>query len=200
MTERVPDQLTERLRKRDHDAFNELVRLCHPSVFRLAKRMLRNVDDAQEVAQDTFMAAYEGIDGFQGRANIKTWVMAIAYRKAVDRVKARTSEGLAISGGMDDSEMWKIAQNVDDFTDWGENPEEHVNRNQLTSALNEALVKIPAESRAVFELRDVQGLSSKETSEILSMNEGAVRVRLHRVRQYLMRELQILFGEKRGQP
>ena len=197
MTDQPPENLVARLQAREHDAFDQLVRLCHAPVFRLAQRLLRNVDDAQEVAQDTFLAAYEGIGGFQGRASIKTWLMAITYRKAVDRLKKRTDEKLQLAGGFDDSELWKIAKNVDDFTDWGENPEEHMNRRQISGVLDQALSKLPADSRAVFELRDIQGLSSREASEILGLNEGAIRVRLHRVRQYLMRELQNLLGEKR---
>lgn len=200
MTSQVSDNLTARLRLKEHEAFNELVRLCHAPVYRLAQRMVRNADDAQEVAQDVFLAAYEGIDGFQGRANVKTWLLSITYRKAVDRLKKRSVDGRVMSGAIDDDELWKIAHSVEDITDWGENPEQNYERGQVTAYLNEALEKLPPESRAVFELRDLQGLGSKEASEILGMNEGALRVRLHRVRQFLMKELQILFGERAKRP
>lgn len=196
VTGKFPDNFVSRLRKREHEAFNELVRLCHGSVFGLARRLLHDVDDAQEVSQDTFLAAYEGIDGFQERANIRTWLLSIGYRKGMDRLRRRIEEGKLLSGGFDEAEMWKIAQNVDEFTDWGRNPEQYVNRNQVFDGLERALKKIPAESRAVFELRDLQGFSSKEVSEVLGLNEGAVRVRLHRVRQLLMRELQSFFENR----
>lgn len=200
MTGKTPDNLIVRLRDREHEAFNEMVRLCHAPVFRLAQRLLQNVDDAQEVAQETFLAAYEGIEGFQGRSQIKTWLLAIAYRKTMDRLKKRIQERELFPETMDETEMWKITQNVDDFTDWGPNPEQYVNRNQISGILKEVLSKMPTESRAVFELRDMQGFSSKEVSEILGVQEGTIRVKLHRVRQFLMREMETLFGGKGKKP
>ena len=196
----LPEDWLERLQAQDHEAFNTLVRLQHAAVFRLAERMLRNRDDAQEVAQESFLAAYEGIGRFQQRASIKTWLLSITYRKAVDRLQRRTQEGTLLAGTLDDNELWKIAQSVEQLTDWGRNPEQAFNRLEVREHLDAALAKVPAESRAVFELRDVQGLSSQEAAEVLGINEGAVRVRLHRVRQYLMRELQSLFGGKGVQP
>lgn len=200
MTGKTPDNLIERLRDREHEAFNEMVRLCHAPVFRLAQRLLQNVDDAQEVAQETFLAAYEGIERFQGRAQIKTWLLAIAYRKTMDSLKKRIRDREIFPETMDETEIWKIAQNVDDFTDWVPNPEQYVNRKQVSGILKEALSKMPEESRAVFELRDLQGFSSKEVAEILGIQEGTVRVKLHRVRQILMRELDTLFGKKGNRP
>jgi RNA polymerase sigma-70 factor (ECF subfamily) len=196
----LPEDWLERLRAQDHEAFNTLVRLHHAAVFRLAQRLLRNADDAQEVAQECFLAAYEGIGRFQQRASVKTWLLSIAYRKAVDRLQRRSQEGHLVSGALDDSELWKIAQSVEQLTDWGRNPEQTFRSTELREHLGAALARLPAESRAVFELRDVQGLSSQEAAEVLEINEGAVRVRLHRVRQYLMRELQSLFGGKGVQP
>jgi len=194
MSSQLPDDWIERLRAREHEAFNELVRLHHGAVYRLALRMLRHRDDAQEVAQESFLAAYEGIGGFAGRASLKTWLLSIAYRKTVDRLKRRGDEGAIISGVLDDSELWRIAQSVQNLTDWGVNPEQHYSRTQLSEHLGTSLGRLPADSRAVFELRDLQGLTSQEAADILGISEGAVRVRLHRVRQYLMRELQSLFG------
>ena len=189
-----PDDWIERLRAQEHDAFTELVRLHHGAVFRLAQRLLRHRDDAQETAQEAFLAAYEGIGNFQGRASLKTWLLSITYRKAVDRLKQRGDAAHISSGMLDDSELWKIAQSVENLTDWGVNPEHHFRDAQLRERLDMALSKLPSDTRAVFELRDLQGMSSQETSDILGINEGAVRVRLHRVRQYLMRELQAWFG------
>jgi len=196
MAEQRPENLVERLRARDAEAFNELVRLFHGSVYRLAFRLLRHADDAQEAAQDTFLAAYQGIAGFQERAGVRTWLLSIAYRKAVDRLKRRTEESHVASGMLDEEALWKIARNVDDLTDWGDNPEQTFGYQQLNDHLHAALDKLPVEARAVFELRDLQGLSTREAAEVLGIAEGAVRVRLHRVRQFLMRELQALFGER----
>lgn len=194
MAVEIPENLTSRLLHGERDAFDDLVRLCHTPVYRLALRMLRDPDDAQEVAQESFLAAFVGIGGFQQRSNIRTWLLSITYRKAVDRLKKRTEDGHILSGVLEDDELWKIAHSVQDFTDWGANPEQVYSRNEISDRLAKAMGKLPAESSAVFELRDIQGMNSRETAEILGINEGAVRVRLHRVRQILMAEMQHLFG------
>jgi len=185
----LPDDWLERLRAQDHEAFEAFVRLHHGAATRLARRLLRNADDAQEIVQEAFLAAYEGIGGYAGRASLQTWLLSILYRKAVDRIRRLAGEGIQLGGVLDDDALWKIAQSVPQHTDWGRDPEQNFRQSELSALLQAALGKLPPESRAVFELRDLQGLSSREAAEVLGMNEGAVRVRLHRVRQFLMQEL-----------
>jgi RNA polymerase sigma-70 factor (ECF subfamily) len=200
MSGQPPEDWLTRLQARDHEAFADLVRQHHGAVFRMAQRLLRHRDDAQEVVQETFLAAYEGIAGFQQRASIKTWLLAIAWRKAVDRLNHRSGEAHVRSDALDDDTLWRLAQSVEHLTDWGGNPEHHVARQQLSELLRAALARLPDDARAVYELRDVQGLSSQDAAEVLGLSEGAVRVRLHRVRQYLLRELQALLGLTGAQP
>ena len=195
MSGQPPDNWLERLRAGGHEAFNDLVRRHHGSVFRLALRMLRNRADAQEVAQESFLAAYQGIAGYEARASLQTWLLSIAYRKAMDRLR-RDSAAPWSTGTLNDAELGRIAESVQGVTDWDENPEQHYGRSQVREQLRAALARLPAESRAVFELRDMQGFSSQETAQVLGIAEGTVRVRLHRVRQYLMGELGFLFGGK----
>lgn len=198
--EQLPDNLVERLLAGEREAFNLLVRACHPAVFRLANRLLRHHDDAQEVAQEAFLAAYQGIRGFEGRANVRTWLLSITYRKAVDRLKRRNADNWYLTGQLEDSEAWERQRSVDTVTDWHGNPEHTFDYNRLSEGLKAALERVPAETKAVFELRDLQGFSSRETAEALGLSEGAVRVRLHRVRQFLMTELNELFGKDESVP
>ena len=193
MSGQLPDDLLDRLRAGEHDAFNELVRRLHGPVYRLALRLLRNRDDAQEIAQDSFVAAYQGIDSFQARASLQTWLLSITYRKAVDRLR-RDRDAPLSAGAFNEEDLRRIAQNVDVLTDWGANPERYFEQTQVREQLRAALARLPAEARAVFELRDVQGLSTQEAADVLGMTEANVRVRLHRVRQYLMGELESLHG------
>ena len=187
-------KLAERAAQGDADAFNELVRLYHPALYRLANRMLRNRDDAQEVAQEAFMAAYEGMARFQGQSHIRTWLLSITYNKAVDRLKRTTKDNWFIAGDLEKSEKWEIVERVTRITDWGGNPEQTFQASELRGALEKALAVVPAETKAVFELRDIQGLTSKEVAETLGISEGTVRVKLHRVRQYLMAAMEDLFS------
>lgn len=200
MNGQLPDERLARLRARDHEAFNDFVREHHGAVYRMAHRLLRHAEDALEVTQESFLAAYEGIARYEGRATLKTWLLSIAYRKTMDRMKVRYSESHTVSGVLDDDALWRIAQSVPRLTDWGIDPEQHYARGELSERLHEALARLTPETRSVFELRDLQGLSSRETADVLGISEGAVRVRLHRVRQYLVAELQLLFGGKGAQP
>ena len=197
MNESNRAEFAARLRAKDADAFDELIRQHHPSLYQLARRVVGDPHDAQEVVQEAFLAAYQAIAGFNGLASPKTWLLSIAYRKALDLLRRRRVRQWWISGDLEESDLWKKVQMVEKFTDWGDNPEHYYRELQLQEFLKKLLEEVPAESKAVFELRDLQGLGSRETAEILQISEGAVRVRLHRVRQYITAELQILF-EKTG--
>ena len=188
------------LRAGDHAAFNAFVRAQHGVVYRLSWRLLRHAHDAQEVTQEAFLAAFEGIAGFEGRASPRSWLLAIAYRKAMDRLRRRIGESNVLTSLLDDDALWKIAQRVEHLTDWGANPEQHMVTSQVREHLDAALARLTPETRSVFELRDLQGLTSQETADVLGISDGAVRVRLHRVRQYLMAELQSLLGERGVRP
>lgn len=196
MTGQLSGDWLERLRAGDHGAFNELVRQYHGTVYRLALRLLRNRDDAQEVAQESFLSAYEGLAGYKARGSLQSWLLSIAYRKAVDRLR-RASDGPLSLGALDDEKLRRIAQSVQTITDSDPNPEQFYDQAQVRERLRTALARLPFESQAVFELRDVQGLSSQEAAQVLGITQGALRVRLHRVRQYLMGELEMFRGQAR---
>ena len=189
VTEATPN-LIGRLKAAEPEAFNELVRQFHGPVYRLAARLVRNRDDAQEVAQEVFLAAYQGIAGFQGESALATWLLAIAYRKAMDRLRLRKANEWQLQGQLEELPEWQRATSVERFTDWEDTPEETYQRGELKLLLEGALEKVPAEARAVLELRDMQGLSFRETAQVLGISEGAARVRLHRVRQFLLAQLQ----------
>ncbi|MBI4083543.1 MAG: sigma-70 family RNA polymerase sigma factor [Candidatus Lambdaproteobacteria bacterium] len=181
--------LVRRAKAGDAGAFDDLLRRHHGAVHRLVNRMLRNDADAQEITQETFLSAYQGLAGFDGRARFNTWLLAIAYNKAIDRLKRQRRDPWTITGDLDESELWRRSANVHGFTDWGLTPEQTVLRKELRALLDDALAQVPALNRAVFELRDIQGLTSREVAEALALSEGAVRVRLHRTRQLLLGRL-----------
>ncbi len=187
-------KLVERVQRGEAEAFNEIVRLFHPPLFRLARRLLRNPEDAQEAVQEAFLAAYQGMGAFEGRASLRTWLLSITFNKAVDRIKKETREHWYISGDLAAPEAPENPGTVENFTDGISNPEQTFQKKEIRESLEKALLEVPAESRAVFELRDVQGLSSKEVADALGITEGTVRVKLHRVRQFLMVAMQNFFS------
>ena len=185
--------LEKRLADGEAEAFDEAIRQYHGSLYRLCHRVLDNDDDAQEAVQETFLAAYQGRDRFRAESQVHTWLCSIAYNKAMDTLRRLVRDQWMLEGELEDSPIWEKVQAVADFTEWIENPEQNYERGELQMLLEEALGKVPAVSRAVFELRDLQGFSSQEVAETVGISEGAVRVRLHRVRQYLTVELENMF-------
>lgn len=196
MPNKDPDQYIRRLQAKDPDAFDEFIREHHGSAYGLAKRLLRNDDDAKEITQESFLAAYEGIEKYKGRAKLKSWLLSITYNKAVDRLKSNKKFDQIAEMDFEKDESWQKAVLVTHITDYMPNPEQNLINDQLTDHLNQALLRVPPDSKAVFELRELQGLSSKEVAAVLNINEAAVRVRLHRVRQFLIGELQHLFARE----
>jgi len=191
----MPSELEQRLRQGEPEAFDEAVGLYHQSLFRLCRRLLGNDDDAQEAVQEAFLAAYQGCASYRGEAAARTWLLSIAYNKAVDRLKRKTRDQWQLEGDLETSPLWERVREVAEFTDWGRNPEQTFHQEAMRARLHDALRQIPALSRAVFELRDMQGLSGREVAAATGLGEGLVRVRLHRVRQYLMVALQDFFDE-----
>ncbi|MBI3991695.1 MAG: RNA polymerase sigma factor [Candidatus Lambdaproteobacteria bacterium] len=185
--------IARRLQSGDAQAFEELVRQHHAPVFRLARRLLHNVEDAKEVTQESFLAAYEGLGGFRGQSSPLSWLMSITYNKSVDRLKRNRRFEEVSEDDFESSEKWQRVALVGKITDRPRNPEQTLLDGQLRAHLETALRRVPPDSRAVFELRELQGLSGREVASALNISEAAVRVRLHRVRQYLMTALQPVF-------
>lgn len=195
----TPEQqaLARRLREGDEVAFEEFVRRYNASAFRLARRLLRHDDDALEVVQESLLAAYEGRSKYRGEAAPGSWLLSITYNKAVDRLKERNRFDVYDEDNGALNENWQRASMVRNITDWWRNPEQHFSDGQLRAHLDTALSNLPVDSRAVFELRELQGMSSREVADAVQISEAAVRVRLHRVRQYLIAALQEAFDRQR---
>lgn len=188
--------LLARLKRGERSAFDQLVRQHHAPLYRMLLRILSHDADAQEAVQETFLAAYQNFNGYEGRSSIRTWLLSIGYRKAMDLLRRKYSDSWQVDGDLQLSPVWESVKLVAVVTDWTATPEDIYQRAEIREALKEALADVPAASRAVFELRDVQGFTFEETALALDMPEGALRVRLHRVRQFLAARLQQRFGRK----
>ncbi len=193
MAKRAWQELGRRLRSGDAGAFEELLREHHASVYRLAKRLVRNEEDAKEITQESFLAAYEGMAGYRGDASPASWLLSIVYNKSVDRLKRNRRFDPLPDDDFESDTTWQKMPLVGNLTDRIRNPEQNFLDGQLRTQLEAALLRVPPDSRAVFELRELQGLSAREVAAVLNISEAAVRVRLHRVRQYLISQLQRAF-------
>jgi RNA polymerase sigma-70 factor (ECF subfamily) len=179
------------LRQKDPQAFATLFEQYSDKLYRLAVGLLGDEDEAEGVVQDTFLRLFEKLDGFEGRSKLGTWLYRVAYNISVDRLrKRRPVQSLVTEDGADD-ELFMPAI----LTDWSRAPEPLFAGVEAQAELERAIGQLPESLRAAFLLREVEGLSTAESANVLGIKEGAVKVRLHRARLLLREQLSSYFGE-----
>lgn len=165
--------LVEAARLGDRAAFEELVRRHGPAMFRYARRMLTDAGDAQDAVQDAFVAAWQNLDGYEGRSSLSTWLLRLTAHKSVDL--ARRSRARPV----DDSLFATTPSGPHS------DPVVHATQADLLVALEAALAELPYRQRACWLLTEVDGLSAAEAGEVVGLSAGAVRGQLHRARRNL---------------
>jgi len=195
------------LRAGDEEAFATLVMRYHGSLKRLARMYVSTDSVAEEVVQETWLAVLDGIDRFEGRSTLKTWLFHILANKAKTRgVRERRTIPFASIGPGDDDEPSVPAerfQGADDAAPgaWAtpprpwEDPERRLASLEARERLREAIGALPETQQAVLTLRDLEGLPSEEVSELLDITPGNQRVILHRARARVRAELERYFEE-----
>lgn len=201
MTNSQPERaLVAALARGDERAFNEIVGRHHRGIVRLARNFVRTDAIAEEVAQDAWCAVLTGIDRFEGRSSLKTWLFSIVVNKARTRAEreARTipfscvevedDEGspIAVEDRFGPDERWSAPPRA-----WAD-PERRAVSLELRAELREALAELPERQRLVLTLRDVEGLSAEEVCELLDLSPGNERVLLHRGRTRLREALEAI--------
>jgi RNA polymerase sigma-70 factor (ECF subfamily) len=177
----------------DAKAFNELLRRYERKIFRLALHITQNREDAEDVLQETFLKAYEHLDQFQGQSKFYTWIVRIAVNQALMKLRKRKSDrSVSLDETIDTGED-TVAREI---AAWDENPEERYGREELNQILTSAVDGLTPIYRAVFVLRDVDGLSTEETAEALELSVPAVKSRLLRARLQLRDKLTRYFKRK----
>ena len=157
----------------DRAAFGALVERYQARVFRLARALTRDVQQAEDVLQDTFLSALRGAAGYRGEAPVSAWLYAIA-RHAAYRLGRRAAEVVS-----DDASLERLGLDAG----WGTNDVEaaavHAERQAAVTA---ALARLPIDEREVLALRDIGGLSGEATAAALGITVPAMKSRLHRAR------------------
>ena len=177
----------------DAKAFNELLRRYERKIFRLALHITQNREDAEDVLQETFLKAYEHLDQFQGQSKFYTWIVRIAVNQALMKLRKRKSDrSVSLDDTIDTGED-TVAREI---AAWDENPEQQYGREELNQILTTAVDGLTPIYRAVFVLRDVDGLSTEETAEALELSVPAVKSRLLRARLQLRDKLTRYFKRK----
>jgi RNA polymerase sigma-70 factor, ECF subfamily len=187
--------LLERLQAGDEDAFIVLVSRHHDSMVRLAAMFVPEAA-AEEVVQDTWMVVVRGIDRFEGRSSLKTWLMRIVANRARSAgVKERRSlplddvERAVGAHRFDRTGAWAVPP-----VPWVEQADDRLAAGAFGPMMRTALLDLPSLQRQVVSLRDVDGLTSREVCDVLDISEGNQRVLLHRGRSRLRQTLETELG------
>jgi RNA polymerase sigma-70 factor (ECF subfamily) len=185
--------LVTRAKAGDVDAFSELVRHYDRRVFRMAKQITQNDDDAEDVLQETFLKAYTHLDDFQGNSKFYTWLVRIAVNEALMKLRKRRSDrSVPLDEPIDTGED----EMVREIAVWDENPEDTYSREELADILDQAIQSLKPAYRTVFVLRDIEEMSIEETAEALGLSISAVKSRLLRARLQLREKLTRQFRRK----
>lgn len=170
-------ELIARLQKRDEAAFEELIRQYEKKVYTLCFRMCGNSEDAEEAAQDAFLALWRGIDRFRQESSLSTWIYRLATNACIDTLRRRKKQSGSVS--LDDEELFV------DAVDTSPQPQETVEHRETQKLLQEGLSALREEYRKVLILREIEGLSYTEIAESASIELGTVKSRISRGRSLL---------------
>lgn len=177
----------------DRAEFARLVDAYSSSIYRLGLKMLGDPQDAEDVLQNTFLNALTHIQNFEGRSSLATWLYRIAANEALMLIRKKKPEvNLEDVEGGDEDEDLRPTQ----FVDWSGLPEDELLSGEGKKILDAAIGMLPESLRIVFLLRDVEGLSIKETAEALSLTETNVKTRLLRARMFLREALSSYYTER----
>ena len=188
--------LVRRAQAGELDAFEALTNRHEQRVYALAMRMLRQEHDAQDVTQQTFLSVLEHLSGFRGEASFSTWVLRIASHAALKIIRKRKGlDTVSLEAATDATEDFHSIPHPEFIADWRQSPAHLVEHNELRRLLDTALTRLDEKHRLVFLLRDVEGLSVRETAEALELSEANVKVRLLRARLQLREDLTRVFGD-----
>ena len=180
----VPDEasLVKRARQGDLGAYDELVRRYQERIYSTVYHMTANHEDANDLAQEAFIKAFQALKSFKGGSSFYTWVYRIAVNKTINFLKQRKNKAhmslddLDFNAEHDPDLVALISEKT---------PRREINLAELHEKLNEAMLKLSEPHRLVVTLHDVQGLSHEEIAEIMECNIGTVRSRLFYARQQL---------------
>lgn len=179
------------LRDGDRAEFARIVEEYSPMIYRLGLKMLNNPQDAEDILQETFIKAYKHIHKFDGRSSVSTWLYRIATNEALMSLRKKRPDIISFDmPSIYESEPQEPLQIVD----WCCLPEDEYLTAEGRLRLDQAAERLPESLRIVFVLRDIEGLSTRETAEVLNISEMAVKTRLSRARLRLREDLSNYYG------
>jgi RNA polymerase sigma-70 factor (ECF subfamily) len=180
------------LRNGDRAEFAQLVSRYSGQIYRLALKMLKDQQDAEDILQETFIKAYKALPEFEGRSKLSTWLYRIATNEALMFLRRKKLDTISVEQPAENDEEQAPLQIVD----WCCLPEGEFMSNEALAHLQDSIDELPESLRVVFLLRDIEGLSTREVANVLDLSETAVKTRLSRARLRLREILTTYFGQR----
>jgi RNA polymerase sigma-70 factor (ECF subfamily) len=181
-------ELLESAREGDASAFDLLIRRHDKHLYRIARSVLPDDQEAEDVVQETYVRAFMGLRGFRGAASLRTWLTRIVLNEAIRRRRHRRST-VELTALHDAQERSRRPLHTASLTAQDSDPERAAAQSQIRRMLEKAIDDLPAAFRLVLVLRDVEEVSTEETAKLLGVKEETVKTRLHRARRALRESL-----------
>jgi RNA polymerase sigma-70 factor (ECF subfamily) len=183
-------ELVRRMLARDGDAFRAVMQAYNRRLYRIARSILRNDADAEDVVQEAYVRAFTHLEGFRGDASLATWLSRIAMNEALGRLRARrpTTDLSEVEAKGPEAEIIQFPNTA------RSDPERTMAQRELLQLVEQATDKLPEVYRTVLIARIIEGMSVEETAELLEIRPETVKTRLHRARQMVREQLDQQIG------
>jgi RNA polymerase sigma-70 factor (ECF subfamily) len=183
------EELVTRIRKGEKELFEILIRRNNPFLYKTGMSYGYKHEDVEDLMQETFIAAYLNLEKFEGRSSFKTWIIRImlnqCYQKA-HKLSFKNEKANDITLNEKTTPMFESHQSTDTY--------KTVLNKELSYVMGNALTSIPLEYRMVFSLRELNGMSTAETAEVLNISETNVKVRLNRAKRMLREKVEKMYS------
>ncbi len=176
----------------DITSFEKLVARYERRIFRLARRITQNREDAEDVIQHAFLKSFEHLARFRENSRFYAWLVRITVNQAITTLRRRRPNHVSLDDPIETEEDL-LPREVED---WGPTPEERYGQTELEGILSDVIGELDPRLRIVFQLRDVEGFSINETAELLGLSAAAVKTRLFRARLKLREGLNKYFRQE----
>lgn len=193
------EALVDRAKAKDFEAFEQLVARYEDKVYRLAFRFVRNDTDAQEIVQETFLSLWRKIDSFKGDSQFSSWLYRVTANAALMRLRSQRRHPEISTEELEPGVMDRVEQifgQASGGDNWARRPDDELQSDELRTWIQKAVDQLPDMYRAVFLLRDVEGMSTEDTAEALGVTIPTVKTRLHRARIALRQTISEYFQKK----
>lgn len=194
MSDKEESEFLAALQNGDRQAFAKLVDETSTQIYRTARQILGDEQDAEDVLQETYMKAFKALPTFEGRSSLSTWLHRIAVNEALMLIRKRKTPMVSVDDTQPfDSDEESVGMEIVDFCCL---PEKELLTSESRKFMDQAIQRLPENLKTVFVLRDLEGMSIQETAEVMLITENNVKTRLLRARLRLRQELAGYYAEK----